>query len=417
MQQPWTAEDRNSFIRHAVQTSTYMRGYRGNYHFSVMPKAGGFQEHEDSKKTKVTEILADTIYNAQGGRFRAISMKIYDILQQKITKHPQLSAKDITNIALVVKGSNAYAMLLSQLRAQNPEVAAAFPNTDLDIVILINPRLDDAEFERIKAIVHTIVVQSISQYKRTLDHMLFLNKPFPDVFMSPEDIAEFKAVFGQALDTIDPMFMSPFSSDAIRNACSRNSFIIAESAGHADSVVRVEVPHYDRCECIPLRKTPLFCSYNETLEFDRATNAQDPATTYKAKFNLYRMKMNVMYLNTESNTQSKTSDDTPVDANTDSNSNSSGSVREERVTADFIDISIASKLDCELIDFWNHGRCVTLYDLSINNWVWIPDLNTCMSDLYKMLYMYDCPESKRDKRLKKYEILSQIAAAQQQVPI
>jgi hypothetical protein len=87
-------------------------------------------------------------------------------------------------------------------------------------------------------------------------------------------------------------------------------------------------------------------------------------------------------------------------------------MREERVTADFIDISIASKLDSELIDFWNHGRCITMYDLSIQNWIWVPDLFTCIGDLYKMLYVYDCPESKRDKRLKKYELMRQIANSQ-----
>jgi hypothetical protein len=406
MQQPWTHEDRNSFINHAVTTSTYMRGHRGNYHFSVMPKVSGFLEHDDPKKTKVTEILADTIYNAQGGRFRAISMKICDLIQQKITNHPQLSAKDITNIAVVIKGSNAYAVLLSSLRASNNEIANAFPHSDLDIVILINPRMHDVDFERIKSIMHTIVVQSMSQYKRLLDHMLFLNKPFPNIFLSQQDIDAFKAAFGTALDAVDPLFMSPFSSDAIRNSCSRNSFIIAESQGHNDSVVRVEVPHFEMCECIPLRKTPLFCSYNETLEFDRASAAP---SAFKAKFNLYRMKMNVMYLS-----QTQTAPPAPTDESSteDHASNSSDSMREERVTADFIDISIASKLDSELIDFWNHGRCITMYDLSIQNWIWVPDLFTCIGDLYKMLYVYDCPESKRDKRLKKYELLRQIANSQ-----
>jgi len=382
--QPWTHEDRTSFIKRAMEEKAELRGSKGNYWFNVMPKNTGCVEIEDVKKSKVAEILAKTIFEDGEGRFRKISLKIYDILQQKIAGHPNLMPRDLANIAVVIKGSNAYKMLLS-LYMHIPEIRDAFSFSDLDIVILINPSLPEHDFDRIKAVLHTIVVQTLSQYKRTLDHMLFLNKPFPDVFMSLEDIDEFKAVFTKNLTEADPNFLSPFTSDVVRNACSRNSFIIAESIGHADSVVRVEVPHFERCECIPLRKTPLFCSYNETLEFNRAV--QKDIVALKAKFNLYRMKMNVLSVSEDKDT---------------------GKLREEKVTADFIDISIASRNDSELVDFWANGRCVTVFDTAINNWIWVPNIHTCIADLFKMLYVYECPEYKKEKRERKLDIMKKI---------
>jgi len=371
--QPWTHDDRSSFIKRAVE-STDTRGSKSNYWFNVMPKTTGLIDADDEKRAKATDALAKAIYNS--GKYRSMSMKIYDLLQQKIISHPNLIPRDHSNIAVVVKGSNAYAMLF-------PNATDTFSNSDLDIVIMINPNIPKVEFDRIKMILHTIVVQTISQYKRCLDHMLFLNKPFPDIFMSPQDIAGFKEALDNALTEADPRFLSPFSSDVVRNACSRNSFIIADSVGHEDSVVRVEVPHFEKCECIPLRKTPLFCSYNETLDFNRARSDQKDVQDLKAKFNLYRMKMVMMFLNED---------------------------KEEKVTADFIDISISSQIDSELIDFWSHGRCLTIFDPSINNWVWVPDMHTCMRDLYKMLNVYECPESKREKRQKKLDIMCQIAS-------
>lgn len=386
MMMPWTPVDRNAFIKRAVDEKVELRGSKGAYWFNVMPKNANHMEIEDIKRSKVTEALAKTIYEGAGGKFKGISTKIYDYIRDKLRDHPALSAFDLANISVIVKGSNAYALLLQPMISKDPSIKASFPFSDLDIVILINPHIPEVEFERIRGVAHTVVVQAISQFKRLLDHMLFLDKPFPGSFLTPDEIKEFKTIFAKNLNDADERFLSPFSSEAVRNACSRNSFIIAESQGHTDSVVRVEVPHYDKCECIPLRKTPLFCSYNETLEFNRAI--EKDILSLKAKFNLYRMKINVMYL---------------------ADSEESEDLREEKVTADFIDISIANRDDSELLDFWAHGRCIAVADFSIHNWICIPDIHTCISDLTKMLYVYECPEYKKEKRQNKLNIMKNIA--------
>ncbi len=379
----WTPADRNEFIERAVKASgDVVKGVKGNYWFNVMPKATG-PEHDDEngKRGKATEALADTIYGFP--EFRVISLKIHELLIHKINMSTQLSSFDISNIMVVVKGSNAYAMLLD-MYTRDDDVKELFHFSDLDIVILINPNLPSECFNRIKSTMHTLVMQTMSQYKRTMDHMFFIDKPIQDAFLSSDVIMKFKEKFGEMLEKEDDeggMFLSPFSNEQIRNSCSRNSFVILDSEGHEDSVVRVEVPHFDKCECIPLRKTPLFCSFNDTLEFNRSSDDK-----FVAKFNLYRLRMNVMYVSNKED------------------------AREEKITADFVDISIADQSDSELKDFWENGRCTVVLDKTTRTWLSVPDIPTCAHDLYKMLHVFQCPESKRDKRQKKYDYLQSLIA-------
>jgi hypothetical protein len=385
--QPWTHDERNDFIKRAV-TSADPRGAKGNYYFNVMPKTGGVSDsdEESMKRSKVTEALANAIY-ASGDEFRNLSLKIYEILTLKLNTSQALSRFDVSNIMIVVKGSNAYAMLMSMY--PNDEVARTFPWSDLDLMVLINPFVPDEYFKRLRSIVHTIVVQSISQFKRTLDHMLFLDRPINDAFLSKEAIERFKTLLADELaklDTEEEKFVSPCFSDVVRNACSRNSFIIVDSQASEKSVVRVDVPHFERCECIPLRKSPLFCSYNDTLEFNRVSN--DSEEEIIAKFSLYRVKLNVVHIH--------------------ENADSPSEMKEERIGADFIDITIPSKTDSELLDFWTHARCVMIFEKSINTWVCVPDIYSCINDLHKMLFVYQCPASKRDKRQTKYDFMKKL---------
>lgn len=381
---PWTHDQREAFIRRAVEESLDTRGYKGTYFFNVMPKNAGYEEDDGGKRAKVTEALANAIYNSP--EFKVISLKLYEILLNKINCHPNLSRFDISNIMLVVKGSNAYATLLSVYNSA--ELNELFTMSDLDLMILINPNLPSEHFQKIQAIIHTIVTQSISQFKRTLDHMLFLDRPthpINDAFLTKDQVQKFQQVLADELsklDTDDEKYISPIFNEEVRNSVSRNSFIILDSEGHDNSVVRIEVPHFNKCECIPLRKTPLFCSYNNTLEFNRA--AAGVNLDLKANFNLYRLRMNVLVKST-------------VDDE-----------KDERVSADFIDITIPSQTDSELIHFWKHGRCVLVWDESINTWICVPDMHTCMNDLFKMLYVYQCPASKKEKRLAKFKVFEKL---------
>ena len=180
------------------------------------------------------------------------------------------------------------------------------------------------------------------------------------------------------------MYLTPFESDDIRNTCSKNSFVIRDSNVLENSVVRVEVPHFEKCERIPLRRTPLLASYNSSLSFQRENTMN---ADMKGEFDLYRLKFTGLHVTFDAETKQS---------------------KESKISLDFIDVSIAHKDDAELQHFWNHGRCTQIYERSTNIWITVPDINTCLQDLHKMLFVYDCPEYKREKRRRKYEIMKSI---------
>lgn len=384
---PWTPEDRNSLIDLAINNNN-ARGQKGPYHFSVLPKMNG-NEQEDIRRNMLTEALANSIYKTTP-ELRDVSLSFYKILMQKLSSNSYTGPYLNGDIFVVIKGSNAYAFVTEEKYPED------FPFSDLDVMIYINPYLDDAMFNQLKQAVRVSVLQTISQYKRLLDHMLFLNKPIDGVFLDEHTITSFKDVYTKTLESIDlpdgAQFVSPFVTDEIRNYCSRNSFLIKKSVAQENSVVKIEVPHFDRCERIPLRKTPLFCSYNDTIDFSRGNNEATPG-----HFDLYRIRFNNMYIEKDLETGKI--------------------VHEERVPADFIDITIASKDDAELIEFWNKGRCVCLYDKYASLWMAMPDIHSCIADLYKMLNIYECPESKRQKRTQKFNKLIEIVNTMIQIPI
>ena len=214
--------------------------------------------------------------------------------------------------------------------------------------------------------------------------MFCLHKNIDDQFMSDELIESFKKEFADNLASISTPtaeFQSPLSDDMVRNYCSRNSFMIANSKVNEDSVVRIEVPHYDRCERIPLRRTPFFASHNQTIDFVRDNSNS------VGSFDLDRLRLNIKYVERDEE---------------------GAIIKEERIPVDFIDVTIASKKDAELIDFWNNGCCLYVLDKNVNSWLLIPSIPSCIADLDKMLNKYDCPESKREKRNTRMQKLRQI---------
>jgi hypothetical protein len=104
-------------------------------------------------------------------------------------------------------------------------------------------------------------------------------------------------------------------------------------------------------------------------------------------FDLYRIRFNCLY----------------------TSKNEDGTEKKEKVTADLIDISISAQDDSELIDFWNRGRSVSFLEKHTGLWLRIPDMETCMIDLNKMINLYDSNDNKKDKREAKYNKLKNIA--------
>lgn len=373
----WTQHRRNAFIDFALK-SVEEKGMDGRYGFNVLPKVNNPVEIEDERRNKVTSAFMNTIFS--NPEYRIIALKLYEILIDKIRNNPNTAMHYNKNIMVVMKGSTAYTYLVKR-------VDDVFNYSDLDIVIYINPNLTKLVFDSLKYALNTIVLQTISQYKRTIDLMFFLDDYNNETFLPPHIIRKFKQDYQNALSALDNetgRFVSPFPMDGkceYRNLASKNSFIIANSKVKDDTVVRVEVPHFEWCECIPLRRTPMFCSHNRTLDFNRVQGKED-GTVMKGQFDLYRIRLNTLYVPREQSRENF--------------------IQKENIVADFIDISIAAREDCELAEFWEHGQCMLVRDDATNIWISIPDGWTCMADLHKMLNVYECTEAKREKRQRRY---------------
>lgn len=394
----WTPRERNDFILEAV-SSAEGKGNRGPYYFNVYPKdvAQNTYSDIDARKSLMTETFAKTIYT-KNPAYKKISVGFYYTLVDKVRNHLILREFIWRDIFIVIKGANAYMYLTSDKET--------FPCSDLDIMIYINPILSEDLFNELKSEMHTTVVQCLSQFKRMLDNMFFINSVkdteiFKNSQLLDEDLIDaFKKDYIQELDQLSTetlKIISPFENDKYRNECSRHSFILANSKHNANNVVKVDVPHFDKCEKIPLRKTPFFCSYNKTIDFKR------DGQSLEGKFDLYRIRFNNLFVE--------------IDAD-------GKKIKEEKVAADFIDVSISSKTDAELIDFWNTARCEFIMDPDVNQWrvqkdnkwqtitCWLvmPNITSCLNDLYKMLNVYECPENKKAKREARYNALKQIMA-------
>jgi hypothetical protein len=379
----WTPSMRDSFINGAIN-SMDERGKEGQYWFNVLPK-NNKPDEENVKKANITSALMNTIF--ENPKYRIFALKIYDILVNKITSNQFTRYHYHKNIVVLLKGGTAYTYLLNT-------VNETFPYSDLDIVIYINPNLSETMFNTLKDTLNTIVLQTISQYKRAIDFMFFSNKErmteeqvrrqAAEQFIPDDVISQFMDDYNDALASIstdEGTYVSPFEGNEIRNAASKHSCILANSVAHDNSIVRVEVPHFEQCERIPLKKTPMFCSHNRTIEFNRV----DGNDNMKGSFDLYRIRFNNLYIYQDPEDSSKT--------------------YRENVTADFIDISIANQSDIELQDFWSHGRTLFVNDAASNIWLVIPDAVSSLMDLEKMLTVYECPESKKQKRQRRYDLI------------
>lgn len=379
----WTAQERDLWIENATN-SKVNRGHQFGYNFHVVPKV----EHvdDDQRRSLMTQAIAELVYT-KDPKYRCLSLGFYDILMSKMMTHPFISQYVWKDVVVILKGSNAYALLI-------PDRTDELSFSDLDIMVYINPYLSDDLFDLIAKNMRIIVLQTMSLYKKTLDHMFFLDIADPDIkykWMDESTIENFKRDHIECMQRIGAI--SVFESKEVRNVCSRHSFMLVNNSMYSDKVVKIEVPHFEKCDRIPLRKTPFFTSYNNTINFGNDDHLRN--------IELFRIKCNNLIL-------------TPIDSvfvNFVYNENGQvkllieQKVQEERIPADFIDVTIASKGDCELLDFWNNGRFVNVLDVNTGVWLAIPDIKSCIKDLYKMLHVYDCPESKRSKRLRKYNLL------------
>lgn len=371
----FTAEDRESYVQSAV-SSEEMHGNMGPYHFNIYPK-NIVSDEEDPRRKDVTEALAAMIH--KNPKYRAIRLSFYETLVHKISNHPVSRWQFAqNNIIVLVKGGVAYQY------AVGPAYDQDFPFSDLDIEVHINPALDIKTYEAMHNCVSIILTQTMAQYKRMMDSMFgFTSKPIPYQVLDPETVDQFKKDHVAALAKLaetGTKYVSPFEDCVFRNMSSRYSFLLLDSNVHADSVVKVEVPHFHFSEKLPLAKTPFFCSINKSIDFKGGKDMR------QGHIDLYRIRFNSLCVMV---------DDDDVR-------------REVKVPADFIDVSIASKADTDSKDFWATGQYMDVRDPFTNIVLRIPTIPSSIKDLYKMLYIYDCPASKKQARIQKYMRLMEI---------
>lgn len=445
----FTPRDRESMIQ-VARTATYKtRGFSvWPYAYTVYPKHrdASFAVRVDDINPALTSALANVIFT-KNPQNRFVSLGFYYALIEKITMHPGLGAQLWQNIIVVLKGSNAYAYLTRHMDMNiDHNNSDSFRFSDLDVAIYINPDIPSGMYDGIRAKLHVVVSQTISQYKRRLDDMFFndgndaRSKGYQH-FMDKEAIATFKRDYKNEIKTI-PGAISPFED---RSACTRSSFIMKTSLGLSDSVVKIDVPHFESCENIPLKMSPFVCSVNDTIDFVRAVD--ESGNDLIGSFTLFRIKLASIQ------SMSRTNDDvhqndvqsSPPSLSSDSESLTSVSsdnpspprsppqalYRPPRpktnhrracesifTAADFIDVTISSQNDAEQKAFWKSAKqCINIRDPFAFGWpsirgsktmhIVVPDIRMCMTELDKMLNLYSCPENKRSKRVQRLQWLGQ----------
>jgi len=414
----WTPSDRDEWLAHCANTDKE-RGVKDGYGFNVMMKQlpTNGSDQEDPRRSFVTSCLANTLYGNHP-LIKRLSLCFYKALMMQLSQNSFLTLMQRRgNFVIMVKGSNAYKLLLRRI----PQIKIDVDYSDLDVVVFINPHLEDALFEQIKGSLVILISQVLSKYKKDLDATLFAsgdNVNLEERILRKDLVQDFKELFKSSLEKYEEegiRLLTPFQSNKVRNYCSKRSFVIIANEVQRNHVVRVEVPHLPRCERIPLKKTPIVLSHNKTIEFDR-----DIEGKYKAHFELLRLRINNMLVPlVNENQELDKAEAAAADNASVSNGSSDGCSETDSslefydykkckvVPADFIDVSIPCKDDAELLDFWNSGgykRCYEIFDKFVGANIMIPNVNECIRDLSNILNVYTNSQMKVEKRQKRLDM-------------
>lgn len=375
---PWKPEHRDELINQAIN-SKEDHGSIGRYHWNVMPKQP-IVDGDDPKRNAMTGLISRLLRQP---RFKPLVLTYYAMLCNKLAQHPMLSFHYHRDLIVTLKGGNAHYYLVRDMPNVDNNL---FQFTDTDICVWIRPNLPVALFESIRFQVELVVSQTMSQYKRALDQVLFFTKPVEGSMFDLNMVAAFKKAMNEEIHAVNEVdkvaFFSPFEDDDeeknIRNLCSKNSCMYADSKVQENCIVRIELPHKDRCERIPWAKSPLPMSIN-TLNFKRDKEGQ-----LIGNFSLYRLKFHMLAAQLDEE---------------------GGLEQKEKVAADFLDVVILRQDDAELDHFWANGRTVCVFDPDVNIWLCVPDLVTTIDELRRILDVYENIPSKREKRQAKLDFL------------
>jgi len=362
-------------------------------HFKKMAREFVPDVSNDIQKSDMTGALAYVLYKDE--RYSGLTVGFYDRLFKSLgflnKKYGSLPTRGDFVTRVFIKGANAIAL-------QQP----GFEFSDMDIGVYINPTMSEKDFETVHAEVRIIVGRLLAAHKRAIDATFFLRKKdaqtndkrFDYAILNESITEDFK------IDHVDAMFKvgatSCLFADEIRNACSRNSIYITPTKDETE-LVRIDIPHMLGAETIPLNRTPVPLSVNDSIKYSYEFQGE----SRNVNFDLYRLKWCSVYDNEVS------SYDLPDGPSSDSSSSVT------KMAADFIDITIPKWGDFELVDFeerWGFVRNSPLTAVvhKFGFMVTVSSKAECIYDLQKGISVYtNVPEAKIAKKMRVLQILTE----------
>lgn len=378
----------------------------------------------------MSDTLGSIIYDVNKPEYATIGLDCYNEIWKKLSHFGP--HKVVTRI----KGGNAAALQMCRLKSAQEAKALGFNFSDLDIDIMINPKLSEQEFDYIKGEVHKVLRQTLPTHKRRIDRAFF--KPRTNDYennwlIRDQNKSAFKTAVSEAVSSVSGAH-SCFESVASRNRSSNISYLITPS--NLDSevdpskkrILKIEQPILENAEKIPLAYSPVYVTVNDTIKTKKDDGSVLDFTLFRIKVGNHVMsddcdhvRVNLRVVESQSprycsSPKSTLMSDDGSCSGSDTESLISLQIHQpyDKVSADLIDVCVGNRDDSELNDFWKRGGfnglnfkgALTEQVTVFGNWtVWIPTLAECKNDYYKLLYVFDCPESKREKRERKYNAL------------
>jgi hypothetical protein len=374
----------------ATAKEATQNGFLHGHKYLILPP--GQIDEIDPKRQEISDRIGSVIFDPQNPEFAKLTLDSFKELNDKLRHYG-------SKVIVTLGGSNAVA-----LQMPNHDL---FSFSDLDFKVMINPTLPQKEFEEIKTCVSYVCNQVFATHKRRLDRLLFKKREGDGesqyFFSSKEQEIKFRTAM---LENMPSYCISPLSDDLVRNRLTNKSYMITESLVVLGSSVKIDVSNLPKAERIPLVPTPIFVSVNDSIK------RVDPETERVTSFTLYRVRMKHMIL--------RDSDKICVHLRVNKDK---GDVIElqlykpyDKVNADFVDCSIPNRDDTELLSFEKRGgfRFALSQKVSAYGFVLtVPTLEECRFEYEKMLTVFDCPESKREKREKRLSALNEALSRSQ----
>jgi hypothetical protein len=358
-------------------------------------KGDGIAFSIENIKQQVSDAYGQVIYN--DAAYIRLSLEFYSELIDKFQAFNNWN-KTEKSVQIRMKGGNA-AAIHARKNLTDQQLIDLFGFSDLDVEILINPKMPQAEFDTVYDRACNVANQVMATHKRRLDRGFFKNNVSQesDYFFGDDIKNNFRKTIASTLDKVE--LRSCFESDIVRNKCSNTSCIITDTV-HGDKV-RIEAPHFPRAERIPLGYSPVVGSINDTIRLKtEGTNG------HVVDMNLMRLKLGNIIECEEvrrvSMRYNEKEDRVKVHF----------IVPYKKVFSDFIDLAIPRKGDSGLADFAMRGGFFDRLNIVYNVFgylVTLPTLQECRDEYYKLMFVYDnCPDCKKEKRQQKYNILTDL---------